>query len=219
MILDNPNIQRPLQLLLKEFPNYEKILSKCDNQEIIPKTDEWRYSKGDFYNPIPFRSEIDGFAPPRIIKKSYPSPDEASKNGVYASGFLNNALRVIRAPTDLPSVLSLSIYGENTISFDFNIFHVDLSKNHSGKNLPRLNGCSSNFKTSPEIQWIITVGRNSNFSVNMIELKDEKPRKELAFASGWNGEVEYFYNYDELGLLSITTPGKGGGSSFVWQRK
>ena len=110
MILDNPNIQRPLQLLLKEFPNYEKILSKCDNQEIIPKTDEWRYSKGDFYNPIPFRSEIDGFAPPRIIKKSYPSPDEASKNGVYASGFLNNALRVIRAPTDLPSVLSLSIY-------------------------------------------------------------------------------------------------------------
>lgn len=219
MLTNDPNAKKVLRSLLDGFSDHQISLSKLGDEKIIPKVNDWRYSKGDFYNPIPFRSEIDGFSSPKIIKKFYKSPDEASEKGIYVSGFLDGKLRVVRIPYDLPDVLSLSIYGENPISSDFNIYHVDLPKGGNKRNLPRLNGCALNFKTSPDVQWIIAVGRNSNFSLNRIELRDERPSRELAFASGWNAEVEYIYSYDELGLLSITTSAKEGNPLLIWQRK
>jgi hypothetical protein len=49
-------------------------------------------------------------------------------------------------------------------------------------------------------------------------LKDGVPIRELAYASGWDNEIEYQFNYKNNELTNITTLAKKGGFAIVWNK-
>lgn len=219
MLIDNPEIKQRLEILLNNYQDTAARILKNAEIKNLPIVNEWKYSKGDLYNPIPYRSEMDGFRTPRSLNKKYESPEEASEKGYFASGFSNGQLKIIRSPRENQcNFVSISIYDENLFSELSNVYHIDFSINPPGKNLPRLNGYGHFSKKDDDTILNITVGRGKNYSINSIELKDGIPIRELAYASGWDNEVEYQFNHKNNELTNITTLAKEGGFAIVWNK-
>ncbi|MFG0608215.1 hypothetical protein [Delftia sp. WSY_14] len=219
MINERADIKKILDTLLINFKDASNNISQNAHIESFPKVDEWRYSKGDFFNPIPYRSEIDGFNSPKLLKKKYDSPFEAIEKGNFSTAFNNNHPTIIIAPKEKScNFISTSLYGEYLSSDIANVHHIDLPYKDSVKNLPRLNGYGYSSKEKDGSLVSIIVGRNNNYSINIIEAIDNLPSKETAYASGWADDIEYHYHHDNNGLFKITTHAKNGGLAEIWSR-
>ncbi|WCM77348.1 hypothetical protein M5C94_17700 [Acidovorax sp. GBBC 712] len=79
-------------------------------ETVLLRPTEWRYSGGDFFYPLPYRDEMAGYQPAKLLKKSYKSTDEASDKGVYSSGFVGDNHVVTRHPLELENVIDICFF-------------------------------------------------------------------------------------------------------------
>jgi hypothetical protein len=181
---------------------------------------EWKFSNGDYFDPLPYEDEAGGYAPPRLLKKKYQSTDEASLAGMYASAFNGDELVAIRTPTKRTvGVINMQIFkrdGSVQRCLNVDAYPPDFERK---KNVLR---AVNLFERSGSRLLDVGVGQAPNFSVTWIELDDrELPRTQYRIAYGWKQNEVVHFEHDELGKLKrVLTYSKSGLADIVlWQAK
>ena len=203
-----PEIENALSICRLNFNIYKNSNEHLNKQiDIYQSITDWRYSDGAFFFPLPFRTERDGYNT-RLLKKKYLNPDEASEKGMYSAGFINDKHVVTRQPVAAAvNVLSLETfeYDANTIKMLVANHYINKAANKP----PSLRGTGFLHLSSDANMYYAGVGDGDAFHVVCLEYSNGKLVKETADAQGWNGQVEFFYEYHENGdLMRIRTPSK-----------
>ncbi|GKT17416.1 hypothetical protein AVHY2522_15155 [Acidovorax sp. SUPP2522] len=218
---------------LIEIPEFRDIISECKNlfhekkitiskenrvESSLALPSSWRYSRGDYFYPLPYRNEIMGYQPAKIIKRQYQSTDEASNKGIHSSGFLEGKHIVTRHPIELDTVIDISLFEYNINE----ILHLNLRgfRRNSRQKEDSLKSIGKTFTRDDKI-INVNYARDGNFLVNLLR-KDEKQNifEEYIYTKEWDTNDIYKYIHDEQNqLLEVRAPGKSGNFDVViWKR-
>jgi hypothetical protein len=167
---------------------------------------EWVYSTGDIFNPLPYRDEMMGFNPGRLVKKKYATPMDAVTNkSIYASGFIDGKRVILKDPVQ-----------ENTgyISHFFQQDDETILVRRVKYKVPNYNSSqlvALNIIKDIDIGRRIYVGVSERSYSCSLLIYDSSQRLtcETSFSQGWIADVEYHFTYDgDNSLIMVTTPSK-----------
>jgi hypothetical protein len=214
---DNPAIFAKIQHYKSEFIRIKQdILEHRKSIEtVLELVSEWRYSNGDYFDSVPYRSEILGGAAAKLLKKSYPSSDAASLRGMHSSGFSSGKHFLTR----FPSGKTINAVRIRKFSYDEDVqFFVETT----GYRLNIAAKCDV-LRAVGETHIMqdrvirITYAEDDNYSVNLL-LLDSRQRVmlEYIFAKGWSTNAIYKFKYGSEGqLIEVSNPGKLGARDIV----
>ncbi|MCP1107735.1 hypothetical protein M6G53_20400 [Serratia nevei] len=216
MILEDSLIKHQLAELRHDFegqPNsdwYDEYLRTTD------AIDEWRFSSGDYFSPVPYEAERSGFPSPKIIKKSYETVDEARWRGKYCAGFLAGQHLVTVMPSE-PNIQALdadffSVSEEGIIT----IRSISCKSMHRpGKRSSRVIGMRRLNDLGEGGKLYLGVGEGGAWFVFIYKYLRERPVTALGYSNLATSGSGWEYHYDELGGLSEITSGSG----VIWVKK
>jgi hypothetical protein len=172
----------------------------------IDLVDDWKYSTGPIYNPIPFRDQVMGFTPGKPVKRKFSSPlDAISCKNIYASGFIDGKLAIEKYPIEI-----------KTASLNF---YQSIDSNGTLEKIIKYNPINNEFIKLAGLNEIRIIDKFNIYFTGisidgyyLIQLKYDSNNYliyEKSYSKGWPANAEYFYHYDNKGNLSmITTPSK-----------
>lgn len=206
-VLNLPEIVSSLNRL-REVLSQKKDDASFINEglDLMNMIDEWFYSKKEYYHPLPFDNEISGFDRGRLLKKKYPTPEEAAASGTYGFGFIGGVHRITISPTSTTrGVIYMSLFTKNG-----DTLQIKSTKNLKDERKPsELESLGEYFPFSPTESAYVGVNKWGDFTV-MVYVKNASGvlDKVLAYSKGWPGQIEYHIHYDEAGELhNITSSG------------
>ncbi|WP_208941582.1 hypothetical protein [Paracidovorax avenae] len=218
--------------LLLDIPEFKEMLTDCEVtfrdkvaelsingfvESFLLKPNEWKYSRGDFFNPLPYREEMAGYQPAKLLKKSYSSTDEASEKGIYSSGFIDGNHVVTRHPLELKNVMDICFFErrkDEVSCFNIRGFRSDSGRKDIIKSVEKI------VDKGNKILSAIYAG-DGNFSLNLL-LKNTNGElnEEYVYAKDWSKNDIYKYIHHEGRLIEVRGVGKTGDFDvLLWQRK
>ncbi|SFG42726.1 hypothetical protein SAMN05518865_1124 [Duganella sp. CF458] len=178
---------------------------------IVEEVKEWKYSKKQYFTPLPFENELGGYSRGNIIKRKYESFDEALLNGNYAFGFIQDHHRITIAPAPTPNspweVSLHSVIGDE-IRIKHSVHHRRLPKPSE------LRGICDLFPIDSQTKASVGVGDRGAFYVYCYIYNDAGLIDAVrAFSKGWLQEADYRLHYGIDGAMRKITIG----NSIIWE--
>lgn len=218
--------------LLLDIPEFQRMLADCEMafkakvaelssnkfvETVLLKPTEWRYSRGDFFYPLPYRDEMAGYQPAKLLKKSYESTDEASEKGIYSSGFVGDNHVVTRHPLELKNVIDICFF--ERCKQEISCFSMRGSRGDSGRK-DVVNSVEKIINKEDKIMSALYAS-DGNFSLNLLlRNTNGELSEEYVYAKGWNKNDVYRYIHHEGKLTEVRGVGKTGDFDvLIWQRK
>lgn len=218
-ILSSPEVVAWLAQCRAEFVARasDKELLRSHVDEMMRVTD-WKFgSDASCFQPIPYRSESNGFPPGRIYKKAYASPAEAKQKHAYSAGYSLGKLAFVIDPSRIANKWSFSRYeyrGEEILIE--NIEHFDDPK----KGFLRLTSLFGLTWLRQHVERLeVGCGADARVAASLFQFNDGRLETEIRGASDWGSDERLQYCYDAQGNLSSVTihHGKNGSPHVVWQ--
>ncbi|HEY0585752.1 MAG TPA: hypothetical protein VGD52_06455 [Pseudoduganella sp.] len=185
-----------------------EIIEEC--LVTIDEVDEWKYSKKQYFTPLPFENELSGYSRGTLIKKKYDNYEDAILKGNYGFGFIKAEHRITIAPAPTPnSPLEISLHSmiADGIRIKHTVHHKRLPKPSE------LRGICDFFSIDSQTKASVGVGDRGAFYAYYYMYDDAGFIDTVrAFSKGWHKEAEYRLHYSPDGeLLKITV-----GDSIIW---
>jgi hypothetical protein len=217
-IFENPAILNKRDDLKVQFKALKNDLSFLGNViDIFAGVETWKFSTGPIFDQPPYRSEMSGFDPGRILKKTYPSPYDARLKGAYSSGFFNERHIVTvhpSKPENMPLTISRFEWSGDVLLVN-HVKYYDHPGFKSSKP-PSLIGMSIFYELSQNIRVDVGVGANDAFSITLYHYNERKMIQSASSVTApFDFQSEYEMHYDGNDLLNLIT----SGDMTVWQRK
>lgn len=203
-ILEIKEISSRLEKLHTDFQSIRtniEMIEECF--PIIDYIDEWKYSKKQYFSPLPFANELNGYSRGVLIKKTYDNFEDALLKGNYGFGFIRDEHRITIAPAPTPnSPLEVSLHSVITdgIRIKHTVHHKRLPKPSE------LRGLCDFFTIDSKTRASVGVGGRGAFYAYYYIYNDagliEKVR---AFSKGWLKEADYLLHYGIDGKIVKVT--------------
>jgi len=211
-ILEIKEISSRIEILRAEFQiirsNIEMI-EEC--LPVIDVIDDWKYSKRQYFTPLPFENELSGYSRGNLIKKKYKNFVDALLTGNYGFGFIRGEHRITIAPAQTPnSPLEVSLHSEidDGIRIKHSVHHRRLPKPSELRGICDFFSVDSNTKAS------VGIGDRGAFYVYYYIYNDAGRIDTVrAFSKGWLKEADYRLHYGSSGEMNKITIG----NSVIWE--
>lgn len=218
--------------ILLNIPEFKEMLADCETtflakaaelsennfaEHFLLRPTEWKYSRGDYFNPLPYREEMAGYQPAKLLKKSYPSTDDASKKGIYSSGFVDTNHVVTRYPLELNNVIDICYFErckDAPSCFNIRGFTGKTGRKDIIKSVEKI------AHKENEIMSALYAG-DGNFSLNLL-LKNKRGEidEEYIYSKDWRKNDAYKYIHQQGKLIEVRGIGKTGDFDvLLWQCK
>jgi hypothetical protein len=217
LLVEEPEIAALLDELQKEFDSTDVASLYPAYLERFKSVEEWKFSSGDFYAPIPYESERMGFGPDKPVKRRYASVDEARELGKYCSGFAQGRRILALLPSEKGlDALDVSLYDEAGSTLEIRTISFKGLRKPQGMRT-QLRSLNKIIPVAEGLKIEAGIGIGGAFSVSQYRFNLEgRLLSHRAFSKGWPIESEAMYHYTDDGQLDEI---KAGGFHTVWRRK
>lgn len=198
-----------LRAIFKLMKNDPQKMDEC--LQVVENIDEWKYSKKQYFSPLPFENELSGYSRGSLIKKKYENLNDALKKGNYCFGFICGELRITIAPAptqNSPLEISLNSKIDGGIRITHSVHDRRLAKPS------QLRGLCDYFSIDGKSEASVGVGDRGTFYVYLYLYDDAGLIHTVrAFSKGWLQEAEYRLLYGPDGEIEKVTIG----NSVIWE--
>jgi hypothetical protein len=221
-LCDDPMIRERLNYYELEFTRREQELQQNPKQAeaFLAEATEWKYSIDDCFEALPYRNEVLGFSPGRILKRAFANTDEASLKDRYAAGFSAGKHVVTRQPSGkLTDVIQITHF-----TYEAHVQRFVRLTGYRGALAGKPDVLRAIGEVKREEEYILDVGygQGRNFSTCLLLLdKNRRVQVEYAYGKGWSGNAIYYFQYGSGDqLIEVSNPGRPGLPNIVvWKAK
>jgi hypothetical protein len=219
MILENPEIKSYLAELRQEFETLPKLDWYDEYLKISSNVDEWKFSSGDYFFPIPYSEESNGSPSARLMKRSYKNVDQARWLGRYCAGFLAGKHLVTVMPSE-PNMEALdaclfSAKNPGTIEFKYiNCKFIDTPSKRESK----VAGMHRWIDLKDNNKLHLGVGERGAGFIFLYKYSSGQPIMAQGYTSlelsGGIPDFVRFFHYDNEGNINKVT----SSASLIWSK-
>lgn len=216
----NTQLKSIAEELQKEFQQQAfpfDIVTKSFSQ--IKEISEWKYSTGDYYHQEPFFHELNQLTQAKLLKKQYPSYQEAKLKGAYSHGFSQSDLILTIIPTKLETVVPVKYFWKDLEVLRWiNINHIQTIDGKLEKS--KAQGYGKAFWINPTEQIFITTGASREYYILHYLYENDHPVQVRKYASIWTHQEIFTLNYEDGKLVEITSPSRNPTEETItWKSK
>lgn len=215
MLLQEPLIQTQLEALQCEFEEQPGLDWYDEYLRLISTIDEWKFSTGDYFSPVPYEAERGGFSSPKIVKRKYEDADEARWLGKYCAGFVEKRHLITVMPGE-PNIQTLdadifSLTEDETIT----IRSISCKSMHRPERRnSRMIGMRRFIDLGVDSKLYVGVGEGGARFAFLYRYLSGRPVIAHGASNKTNSEAYWEFRYDEFGKLNKIT----SGPSVVWEK-